>query len=360
MQAYALTHYIEKLGYSAEQVRFQKHNIVEDHLTLNILYSKIKRKADNMINQITAKRIYKDIELRNKAFESFEASIPHSEYIYTRENIIESITEYGMFITGSDQVWNLSWYNPEYFLNFVPNDIRKISYAASMPSSDISEEQRTIIHNHLIRLNAVSVREAKTADIVNDLLGCDTAQLVLDPTLLLDKSDWDKICSEKYIEGKYIFCYFLGKNKNMRKIAGKFAKKLNLRIVTMPHLCGINYSDRHFGDIPIYDALPNDFISLIKNAEYVLTDSFHAAVFSNIYKVKYFVFSRNEFGNMNSRITTLLNLFKSQERFCTQKETANVKYLLKLSNRELPETTPEFDRMKKQSIEFLRKNLEMS
>ncbi|MGN0150695.1 MAG: polysaccharide pyruvyl transferase family protein [Clostridia bacterium] len=359
LQAYALTAFLKKLGFDAEQISFKKDIIAEDHLTLEILFRKLRRKLSEPVKKAFAKDIYNNISSRIAMFKEFEKSIPHSPDVYTRENIIDCIYNYDAFITGSDQVWNLAWYNPEYFLNFVPSDKRKISYAASMPSSQIPQSRKNTVYNHLIRFDAISVREKETVQAINKLLNSNTAKHVLDPTLLLERNDWDKICGNRKISDKYIFCYFLGRNRKMRKTASAFAKKMNLKIVTLPHLCDICFSDLNFGDEQIYDLSPNDFISLIKNAEYVITDSFHAAVFSNIYQVKHFVFSRTDLGSMDSRITNLLELFDEKERFCFDKKRADMKYLIDLKDRQLNNHHPLLDKAKMLSVEFLQENLDI-
>ena len=181
---------------------------------------------------------------------------------------------------------------------------------------------------------------------------------MLDPTLLLSREEWDEVCSDRKIDRDYVFCYFLGENKKERKIAKEFAKKHNLKLVTIPHAAGgINLVDRKFGDEKIYDASPQDFISLIKNAKYVFTDSFHAVVFSNIYQKQYFVFNRNKSGQMSSRITDITELFNQTERFCAGKDKENLTYVESLVDIDYSLPNDKFEELKKKSLEFLDRNL---
>ena len=117
------------------------------------------------------------------------------------------------------------------------------------------------------------------------------------------------------IPHKISICYFLSTNRAVKKYISEFAKKKRMKIVILPHVGGINISDCFFGDMRLYDISPSQFVSLIKYADYVLTDSFHASVFSCIYKKKFVVFSRRGGERMNSRLHSLLKLYSSNDRF---------------------------------------------
>ena len=283
--------------------------------------------------------------------------IAHSGNVFDSKNIIECITQYDAFITGSDQVWNFTWYNPEFFLDFVPSDKIKLSYAASIACDHLTNSQKEIFRNSLKDYKAVSVREKSAVNLISDLSPV-PVENVLDPTLLLDRSDWDEICSDRVIADDYVFCYFLGENKQSRKLAERFAKQNNLKLVTIPHAGGwIKLADRNFGDVKLFDATPNDFISLIKHARYVFTDSFHAVVFSYIYQKQYFVFNRNKTGEMSSRIQDITELFGAPSRFCYDASRENFQYLNSLSDIDYTQANPIFEKLKQESIEFLKRNL---
>lgn len=353
LQAYALTSYLNSHGVDCEQISWDFMDGLKRYRNETTSY---KSKS---IGQIAKKSIITLIEHANKknqskrmiAFERFEDIIPHSSKLYMRNNIEESITEYDCFITGSDQVWNMSRYNPEQFLHFVPTSKVKLSYAASMPDLKLTEDQRKIICEHLKTFDAVSVREKITAEKLNKWSE-KKIEWVLDPTLLLTALEWDKVARPYEINDDYIFCYFLGGRKDIRHIAETFAKETGLKIATFSHLGCTNVSDVKFGDYKIYDAAPNEFLSLIKNAKYVLTDSFHATVFSYIFKTKFFVFSRAGQGNTDSRITSLLEVFDETKRFCTAFRF-NSDYLLSLKDKVVTGESKKFDQMKKRSEQFL-------
>ena len=146
----------------------------------------------------------------------------------------------------------------------------------------------------------------------------------MDPTLLLDKEDWEKLYIKNLVKEDYVFVYLLEANKKKYKIIEKFAKEKNLKIVTIPFASGtLNLNDRRFGDIHMTNAGPKEFITLIHDAKLVITDSFHATVFSNIFKTDFFVLERTEAPTMNSRIISLLKMFNRNEKFIEDKELEN-------------------------------------
>ena len=180
---------------------------------------------------------------------------------------------------------------------------------------------------------------------------------MLDPTLLLDREDWDRVCASRVVNDDYLFCYFLGDNKRERRLALKFARQENLKVVSVPLTGAKIYSDLKYGDIVLLAASPEEFISLIKHARYIFTDSFHAVVFSKIYERQYFVFNRDKKESMNSRIYDITKLFHTQERFCDSKEKESLAYINSLPDIDYSVSNRDFDEMKEKSIQFLKTNL---
>ena len=384
-QAYALTITIgnKMSGDRVEQISYpmweESHHIDWQHLSLKQQLAIVKKDTGNIfsflivvVKRFTTKLIryfkcqhqkwhsstYQLIDTKkDKAFLHFtKLIIPHSDKVYTSENISETLSQYDAFITGSDQVWNTNWYTPVFFLDFVPSDKIKISYAASISKDSLTDKEKEIFKKSLADFKAVSVREEQAVDLIKDLSPVKPV-VTLDPTLLLDASDWDKVCAPRVVEDDYIFCYFLGDNPKERKIAKKFAKEKGLKLVSVP-LTGVKvYSDLKFGDVILPAASPEEFISLIKHASYVFTDSFHAVVFSQIYQRQFFVFNRDAKGSMNSRIINITNLFNTQERFCNGKEKETLQYVKSLQEIDFSRPNPKFDEMKEFSINFLKENL---
>ena len=369
LQAYALCRCLNSSGYNAEQIcfsvrpiakreKFLKQKSIKGLLKLSVrLVQKILIEAPIAYLKRLEDEKKQVSERRFRAFENFNNQLtPNSKIVYRFDNISDCLQNYSAFITGSDQVWNFAWYNPACFLDFVPSDKIKLSYAASIARDSLTEEQKDIFRKSLKDYKAISVRE-KSAEKLLEGLAPVSVQTVLDPTLLLTREEWDEVCAERVIEEDYVFCYFLGDNKKERRIAKQFAQKQGLNLVALPHTAGIKLMDRNFGDERLYDASPEQFLSLIKHAKYVFTDSFHAVVFSNIYQKQYFVFHRSAKGEMSSRIVDITQMFGQTERFCAGKERESIAYVASLADIDYTKENPEFDRLKKDSIAFLENNL---
>lgn len=328
LQAYALQKAVSDLGYYSEQISFErkgnisfKSNIksrLEVDNPLTVIIWGIDR-TKKVINTKLARKIYEkkynnDINIRRRKFDEYRNNISHSK-IYTSETIEESVKNYDAFICGSDQVWKPGVVCKEYLLEFVPKDICKISYAASISKNKLSVQESEFIINGLNRLDAVSVREKDAVNLINKYTE-KKVEWVLDPTFLLHPIHWETQCEEIKIKGDYIFCYLLGVNKVQRKLIENLARKNNMKVVTIPFANGdYNFTDASFGDIKVCDAGPYDFLGLIKNAKLVITDSFHATVFSNIFNTDFYVFERTEEVSMNSRIISLLEFLNLKDRF---------------------------------------------
>jgi len=355
LQAYALTEIINRQNHEAEQVCYDMFTPSGSQITLGklfrygILY--MLRILRYPFDALCKKNIY----TRHSALVQFQEMIPHSKQVYTTNTMQNTLPLYDQFVTGSDQVWNMSWYREAFFLSFAPKEKHPFSYAASMPNTDLTEAQKNIVCNHLKKLQDVSVREAETADFLTQLINR-PVHTVLDPTLLLTKQDWDEICAKPLLKEKYMFCYFLGTSRKQRKTAERFARKKQLTLVTLPHLCGACVSDIRFGDKRLYDVSPQQFLSLIKHAEYVLTDSFHAVVFANMYQTKFIVFDRVGTCKMSSRITHILHLFGCPERLCTDEKHA-LSYIFAHIDMPLSGFSEEFLTLKEESLAFLERNL---
>ena len=167
------------------------------------------------------------------------------------------------------------------------------------------------------RIDFVSCREMSGVKLIKELTTRDVP-MVCDPTLLLTAKDWEDCLSNKvsYNE-KYVFCYFIGNNPNQRQLVKEYARKEKLKIVALLHIDEYIASDEGYADYTPYNVGPSEFLYLIKNAECVMTDSFHASVFSLQFHKEFYTFNRFENGKGNStssRIDSLLETVKLQNR----------------------------------------------
>lgn len=353
LQAYALVQVLSRMGFCAEQICWDGVQHSEKRKKKKGLARAVKKEFWNVYTGL----IRKKLQARADAFEAFRQEIPHSSKVYDSTNIQQCANQYDMFVTGSDQVWNMEWYDAAYFLDFAPADKTKFSYAASMPNTELTEQQKARVEEHLKRFDGISVREQETAAYLTELMRKEVAW-VLDPTLLLDRDQWEMVCTPRAVQEPYIFCYFLSTEEQHRKLAAEYSKKLGCQLVTLPYLNRVNGQDFRFGDMRLYDVSPGAFISLIKNAEYVVTDSFHAAVFSSIYQKEYFVFGRPEHKNADSRIYGLTELFGTEAHFCDTPEKMKLEYLLQCEPLDYAAPADGFETMKKQSLDYLSRMLD--
>lgn len=233
------------------------------------------------------------------------------KYDYTINKDLSN--KYDFFIVGSDQVWNTNFWMGwdslvntinAVFLKFLSKE-KRVAYAASIAIPEIPKDKEKIFKDGLNEMKAISVREKTGADLVKILTGREVP-VVVDPTILLSKEEWQKIemVPEWYNGEKYILTYFLG---NPSPIIKNIAKKNNWKIY--------NLMDKDNFDL--YTSRVEEFVYLINHAQLVVTDSFHASVFSILMNTSFLVVNRQQKGvaDMTSRIDTLMELFGYQDRY---------------------------------------------
>lgn len=356
LQAYALCSFISKMGYSVEQISYDRSDdrpLISQGRRFSFA-KKCARFVLDFLRVRSKRRLIKKIKTRDQRILEFNSEIPHSP-VKTKADLKGVGAKYDCFITGSDQVWAPGAVCDGYLLNF---DAKyKMSYAASFSVKSLSEGYKGYYQECISKLDAISVREDRAIDLVRNLAGRDATR-VLDPTLLLSADEWGGVKSDCLIPEKYVFCFFLGNLAFAPNIIKEYSKARGLKIVSMPYLTGLKEKGAAFGDYKLFDVSPNDFLSLIDNAECVFTDSFHASVFSHIFHKDFFVFNRSGSTTMNDRIYSLVSLFDTQDRFCDSPEKMTLQYMQSLPSIDYSRPFPKFNAMKEVSIRFLKDNLE--
>lgn len=352
LQSYAMVQVLGDLGFYAEQISYNYHAFYSSQM-------QSKRSAINCLRRIKWRfinlRIQSKIEQRHSNMDAFANSIAHSR-VYENNELSELDGAYDAFIAGSDQVWNPKWYDPVFFLDFVKQG-KKIAYAPSISQKSLTNEEKKIFIKHLPSFDAVSLRENQV-ELIQPFTDRHV-QWVLDPTLLLHKEQWDLVCAERLCIEPYVFCYFLGVDMTERRIAKKFAEERGLKLVSIPFLSdSFEKADKGFGDIQFTSASPEEFISLIKYANFVFTDSFHASVFSQIYERQFFTFQRIGAIGMSSRIYSLLELFGNEARFCDTEEKQTIGYINRCATINYNKKNDKIIAMQANSIRFLKDSLE--
>lgn len=278
---------------------------------LNSRYEGLQRKLSLKIHPEYAR----NNAVRMKAFAEFKdwAFSNYSEHYKGYEALCEGGKKYSAVVTGSDQLWSPAGLPSNYYnLMFVPDRTLKISIASSFGVKEIPWYQRMRTKKFLERMDYISMREFRGSEIVRELTGKEVPT-ILDPVFFLSREEWlDRIPQETVVKEPYIFAYFLGANRAHRTSVIQFAKEKGLKIVALRHMDQYVKEDESFGDYAPYDVDPRMFLNLLRNAEYVCTDSFHGTAFSIINQKQFIVFDRykdNSGFSKNSRIDTLCREF---------------------------------------------------
>ncbi len=304
LQEYALLKHLNTLGRQAAAIHY-KPDYLSGHFKLWTVTS------PKWNSNLLLKLIYITIKLpirlyhlqRKTNFDRFsDKYLTVDNQLYTSNEALKNkLPQADAYICGSDQIWNSYFQNgkdPTFYLDFVPDDKIKISYAASFAIDTIEESLKPFVKQKVERINHVSVRETSGLKILESL-GIQNATQVIDPVFLIDDAHWkDKFVTP--INEKYLFIYDFDTNPLITKLAVDLAKSRNLKIYTVNQ--NIKYADKNF-----YLDGPEKFLSLMYHAQYVITNSFHSVAFSLIFNKQFLVVNRSE--KINTRMRDLLALF---------------------------------------------------
>ena len=236
--------------------------------------------------------------------------------------------KYSTVIVGSDQNWRPANIAGGYYtLEFVPEDVNKMAYSTSFGISKVVVGQKEKARYFLNRLNHISVRENSGSEIVKELTG-KGCLVVCDPTILMTKEQWSPYIAEysqidisNIAKEPYILCYFLGTSQEQREYSLFLKKETGLKIVSIQLGEGRYYKEKkEYYDEAIVNAGPLDFVNLIKNAQYVCSDSFHGCAFSLIFERQLYAFYKTNPGSkmsVNDRLDTMLGWAGLKDRIIT-------------------------------------------
>lgn len=273
-------------------------------LTSDILLSKLGM-AKNVLIKKFSKNDYARLScVRANKFDAFSKKYFRLSPRYnSKAELGDKCKEnYSAVLVGSDQLWLPGNIAADYYtLNFVPEAVNTIAYATSFGQSSLPNDSAKKASFFLKKIKHIGVREESGQKLVKQLANRDVP-VVCDPTLLFTGEEWMGIQQqEPLLKEKYILCYFLGNNPPHRDFASRLKKETGCKIVALTHLDEFVKSDEGYADETPYDIDPADFLNLIRNAEYVCTDSFHCSVFSILYKREFYTFRRY---NRNTRQST--------------------------------------------------------
>ncbi len=359
---------IEKLGYEYEFIKYTRKP------TIGLMVRSIGRIPEVLSIKLKKKRklrefaqypeILEGIKKRNKGFELFQKNTftKMSPTFETAAQLTKAASNYNAVLVGSDQLWRPEGYSTGFYnLMFVPQNVPKIAYATSFGVSEIPKSKKKIAKKFLSRIEHIGVRELRASEMIKELTGRDVPTVV-DPTLLFTGEEWSQLIENKPViedNEKYIFCYLLGNNEQHRKAVEQLKAKTGCKIVTIPHLDEFVSCDVNFGDVQLFDVATSDFVNLIRNAEYVCTDSFHGTVFSILNHKQFVTFNRFSQGSKKSRNSRIESLLKQTELESRRVINCDVD-LFDVINSDIDYKAVEHNlsEMRKKSIDYLQTALE--
>ena len=361
LQEMALQDAINSLGYECVIIYFEVSQYFNTFflkcVIMNFSFYKIKKKLTKEKTILLSNPVSDLITKRKRAFDKYRAHnlVLSKKMSYSDLHSID--LNYEQLVCGSDQIWNPDYNIPAFFLNFGRKDCRKIIYAASIGKGQLSCLEKKTYSKLLEFPDYISVREDSAQKLISSITE-KNVELVLDPTLLHQQEYWMKKADDSSLNHRnYIFCYFLNLTDEKVKSANDFAKKNNCEVIAIPYLHNEveKYTEKLEGKL-LSEVNPADFLNLIRNAEAVITDSFHATVFSIIFQKDFWCFGRNAGTyNMNTRLHTLLGYVEMQDRLIEPDDLKNKMHCthvdIDLHNLKIEQ---------KESIAFLSNALEIS
>lgn len=302
LQAYATQKIIEKTGNTCEIIDYQSekqesaYHLFRKELTLSALFGNIR-------NLLSIKRVQE----RRRVFQN---EITHnlslsSRRLRNREELAAVVSEYDLLLAGSDQIWNvrIEAFDPVYFLPFA-TAVKKVSYASSLGDScnQWSQREKSFLKSSLSGMDRIAVREESGARLIRDLTG-NMPEVVLDPTLLLTSEEWkdlNNIGENRY--GDYLLFYSVLSDEKAVAYVKRLSVCLGLKVLC-PH--PRNRYELSAPFIRMSEVGPGEFINLIAHARMVCTTSFHATVFSLLYRKPFYSITYGDGGRIRGLLSSL-------------------------------------------------------
>lgn len=271
-------------------------------------FSKFKSYIKNLRNYLLDKKEHEYFSIPSRPkFNVFNAKIKNSRPYLGIDDLYSNPPKYDVYITGSDQVWNpLQPYCVEpFFLTFVPEGKKRISYAASIGINTLPKGMKKKYKEWLSKYDAISVRENEAKHLLESFIEKPVIQ-VSDPTFLLDVSQWESLSLKPNICRPYILYFAVNGGRKLLDYALQLSNESGMPLYNLaqvqPKVMDGSY-------IPVTDAGPQEFLGYIANAELVITDSFHGTVFSILMGTKNFYTYIAPHNQRGSRIKDLLETY---------------------------------------------------
>ena len=323
LQAFALKHYLEGLGHHVEIVDYWPAGHANVYKLLNLDWKhqslvKILKTLISFALGYSRRKKRKD-KMEYLVQKYFNLSLSP---IYEKPEELSSL-DYDCVVYGSDQIWwkstipGYEGFDPVYWGEYFNPMIKKVTYAPSMGIIDLTQEDKLQIQKWLKNFDTISVREIELYQAVQGLTE-KSISVVLDPVFLLSKEEWSKYCVPVN-RSKYILYYNLLPSKEADGFVKTLSAKLKTEIVEITGSVSMKKVGRRY--MQTVDAF--EFISYIKNAEIVVTSSFHGVVFSIMFGKKFYAVGM---GNKVGRVKSLLSALNIEEYLVTEKDYGNIDF----------------------------------
>lgn len=325
LQAYALQTVLKRMGHEVETIQMRPKYFRMPWMLPLFYIKRLFRKicVDKNTHIFVEGQIMRDRETIGKYTHLFIERHLSIRYINSFSDI--QATDYDAFIVGSDQVWRRPYFTEDYYsaisaayINFSKKwNIKRVSFAASFGVDNVNEYSVRDIKecaNALSRFDAVSVRELSGIKICLDLFGV-KAEQHQDPTLLLQKEDYLNIIGQHQNHTSTckggLMCYFLDDNQYKQSIVKQICKQHGFT----PFVVNAPVDDKSIPAKQRIQPPVEDWLRGFRDADFVVTDSFHACVFSIIFNKPFIVIGNSERGM--SRFHSLLSIFGLTNRLIT-------------------------------------------
>jgi hypothetical protein len=323
LQAYALRSYLQQKGHKVEIIDYwPKYHSSRYMLIPGFFKMSIKTKAKRLILFCLG---FGRILIRRGGYLRFiKERFDLSSTPRFRTAVSTNVTDYDLVVYGSDQIWRkqnatlFRGFDEIYFGYYPSTATKKISYAASMGVIDLHNEDLAFLKEMMNNFDYVSVRETELKQVLENISSHDIS-LTLDPVFLLDREKWISLIPPRKIKGRYIFLFQLISSKESIILTQMLKEYYNYKVIEIP---STNINPLLFGSRYKQTESPLEFLSLIFNAEFVISTSFHGVAFSLIFEKQFLALGM---GNNSGRLLSLLSPLGLKNRYLDNINDADFK-----------------------------------
>ncbi|WP_273212133.1 polysaccharide pyruvyl transferase family protein [Runella zeae] len=305
LQAYATKEFLKGLGYDANIIDYRPGYIKDEYEVKYTFKGNLIKLPLRFIKYFILRHS------RKRRFNKFEIFI--NDILNPVSSELSIPADLDVYVVGSDQIWNpkiTKGFDRVFFVdfNFQKRNKVYISYAASMETSNLTSKESKFLAESLNRFDSISVREYELLKLLQPLINKEIYK-VLDPTFLLTANRWKELAKIKRNDSKYVLVYQVREDSRTIKIAKQIASQLEAKIVQLVAWVSLS----NFVDSTVaHDASPEEFLGYIKNAECVVTTSFHGTAFSVIFQKNFYYVALKD--GKNTRASSLLNSINLENR----------------------------------------------